>query len=73
MKAVTVIKFGGSLAKNEPARKKFLDELSKISKKENIVLVHGGGPEINAWLGKLGIVSKFVGGLRFTDRHERSK
>ena len=67
MKEVTVVKFGGSLAKNETARKKFLDELAKISKKENIVLIHGGGPEINAWLNKLGIESRFLKGLRFTD------
>ncbi|KAH6555313.1 hypothetical protein KP509_1Z265400 [Ceratopteris richardii] len=28
---------------------------------------HGGGPEINQWLGKLGILPKFEGGLRVTD------
>ena len=32
-----------------------------------VVLVHGGGPAINAMLGKLGIPSRFVGGLRYTD------
>ena len=32
-----------------------------------VVLVHGGGPAINAMLKKLGIESKFVGGLRYTD------
>jgi len=31
------------------------------------VLVHGGGPEINSWLGKLGIEAEFKGGLRVTD------
>ena len=67
MKKITVIKFGGSLAKNEPARKKFLDELSTLAKKEAIVLVHGGGPEINSWLDRLGLKSRFVNGLRFTD------
>jgi len=67
MKEITVIKFGGSLAKNESAKKKFLDELAVLSKKLSIVLVHGGGPEINSWLAKLGINSKFVNGLRYTD------
>ncbi|MDR1065562.1 MAG: acetylglutamate kinase [Oscillospiraceae bacterium] len=33
-----------------------------------VVLVHGGGPEIDAMLKKLGIESKFVNGLRYTDR-----
>lgn len=31
------------------------------------VLVHGGGPEINSWLGKLGIEAEFKNGLRVTD------
>ena len=33
-----------------------------------IVLVHGGGPEINAMLKKVGKESKFVNGLRYTDK-----
>ena len=32
-----------------------------------VVLVHGGGPAINSMLKKLGIESKFVNGLRYTD------
>lgn len=31
------------------------------------VLVHGGGPEINIWLAKLGIQPEFKNGLRVTD------
>jgi acetylglutamate kinase len=31
------------------------------------VLVHGGGPEINSWLGKIGIEPQFKDGLRVTD------
>ena len=67
MKDITVIKFGGSLSKNENARKEFLDEVSSLSKKLPLVLVHGGGPEINSWLKKLGIESRFINGLRYTD------
>ena len=33
----------------------------------HVVLVHGGGPEINAMLEKVGKKSKFVDGLRYTD------
>ena len=32
------------------------------------ILVHGGGPEINVWLDKLGIKAEFKNGLRVTDR-----
>ena len=67
MKALTVVKFGGSLTKNPKAQSKFLKELAGISKKQNIILVHGGGPEIAIRLEKFAIESKFVNGLRFTD------
>ena len=33
-----------------------------------VVLVHGGGPEINDMLKRVGIESKFIGGLRYTDK-----
>lgn len=32
-----------------------------------IVFVHGGGPEINQWLSRLGIQPNFLNGLRVTD------
>ena len=32
-----------------------------------VVLVHGGGPAINEMLQKVGVESRFVGGLRVTD------
>lgn len=67
MKKITVVKFGGSLTKNKEAQKKFIKDLAQLSKKENIILIHGGGPEINALLEKLNIESKFVNGLRYTD------
>lgn len=67
MKQITVIKFGGSLSKNKRAMKRFFGDMAKASKKGGVVLVHGGGPEINLWLERLGIKPKFVGGLRFTD------
>lgn len=67
MKNITVIKFGGSLTKNKEAQKNFIQELAQISQKQKIVLVHGGGPEINNLLNRLNIESKFVNGLRYTD------
>ena len=67
MKKITVVKFGGSLTKNKEAQKKFIKDLAQLSQKENIILIHGGGPEINTLLEKLNIESKFVNGLRYTD------
>lgn len=34
------------------------------------VFVHGGGPEINTWLNKLGIEAEFKNGLRVTDGNQ---
>ena len=67
MKKTVVVKFGGSLSKNERAKNAFLDSFAALSKKARVVLVHGGGPEINHWLNKLKIISRFVGGLRVTE------
>ncbi len=36
------------------------------------VLVHGGGPEINSWLAKVGIEAVFKNGLRVTDGERRA-
>ncbi|MCA6070906.1 MAG: acetylglutamate kinase [Endomicrobium sp.] len=67
MKSLTVVKFGGSLTKNPQAQNRFLKELAVISRRQQIILVHGGGPEINALLEKFSITGKFIDGLRFTD------
>jgi len=64
---ITVIKFGGSIAQDPATRRKFLKELVALSKKEPVILVHGGGPEINTWLAKVQVESRFINGLRYTD------
>jgi acetylglutamate kinase len=68
MMSLTVMKFGGSLFKNLLLQRKFLKELAVISQTQKIILVHGGGTEIDVFLEKFSISSKFVNGLRFTDR-----
>ncbi|KGQ22599.2 acetylglutamate kinase [Thermus filiformis] len=55
-----LVKVGGSLKEAGEV----LDELARFP--HPLVLVHGGGPEIGAWLGRLGYESRFVGGLRVT-------
>jgi acetylglutamate kinase len=67
MSNVTVIKFGGSLGQNIKALAAFCKDVAKLAKKEPVVLVHGGGPEINSWVERLGLKVKFVNGRRFTD------
>jgi len=67
MKSLSVIKFGGSLTKSPSAQNKFLKETASAFKKENIILIHGGGLEINFYLEKFAVKSKFIKGLRYTD------
>lgn len=64
---VWVVKFGGSLLSDQAARRSFLKDAARLAKKNPLVLVHGGGPEINAALDKMGIVSTWVNGRRVTD------
>ncbi len=65
---VVVIKYGGNAMTNEDLKTAVMSDivlLSTIGIK--IVLVHGGGPKINAMLKRVGKESKFVNGLRYTD------
>ena len=65
---IVVIKYGGNAMGNVDLKDSVMRDiilLSCIGVK--VVLVHGGGPEITEMLGKLGIESKFVDGLRVTD------
>jgi acetylglutamate kinase len=68
MKPLMVVKFGGSLIKDLKSQKKILKELAEISHRQKVILIHGGGREINFLLEKFSIKSKFINGLRFTDK-----
>ena len=67
MKKLNVIKLGGSILQNKAFRLGFLKEITKIFKSEDVLLVHGGGKDINQWLEAAGLKPKFVNGLRYTD------
>ncbi|HET9109232.1 MAG TPA: acetylglutamate kinase [Ktedonobacterales bacterium] len=60
-----VIKLGGSTLENQ--RDALEDIVWLRSLGAQPVLVHGGGPEINTWLNRLGIPHRFERGLRVTD------
>ena len=65
---VVVVKYGGNAMLNEGLKQAVMSDvvlLSLIGIK--VVLIHGGGPEINTMLDRVGIESKFIGGLRYTD------
>ena len=65
---VVVIKYGGNAMTNDELKEAVMRDIVLLSEVGiKVVLVHGGGPEINAMLKKVGIESKFIGGLRYTD------
>jgi len=63
-----VIKYGGAAMVNKTLQNAVLRDIALLSSVGvQIVVVHGGGPEINQWLDKLGIKSVFRDGLRITN------
>ncbi len=63
-----VVKYGGAAMKDGYLKDKVIRDIVFLaSVGVRPVVVHGGGPEINSWLGKLGIEAQFKNGLRVTD------
>jgi acetylglutamate kinase len=63
-----VVKYGGNAMVSENLRNAVMSDivlLSLIGVK--VVLVHGGGPDITDTLEKMGVQSRFINGLRYTD------
>ena len=66
---IVVVKYGGNAMVNEKLKNSVVRDivlLSLIGVK--VVLVHGGGPEISELLSKIGKETKFIDGLRVTDK-----
>jgi len=63
-----VVKYGGAAMKDSALKDQVIrDVVLMACVGLRPVLVHGGGPEINTWLDKLGIEPQFKNGLRVTD------
>jgi acetylglutamate kinase len=66
---IIVIKYGGNAMTNETLKQAVMSDIVLLSLVGiKVVLVHGGGPEINDMLKRLNIESKFINGLRYTDK-----
>ena len=64
-----VVKYGGHAMGDPEAARDFAEDVVLMKMVGiNVVVVHGGGPQIGAMLKKLGVESKFVNGLRVTDK-----
>jgi acetylglutamate kinase len=64
---IVVVKYGGAAMLDESLKQAVMSDIVLLSLcGVKIVLVHGGGPEINTYLNKIGIQPKFIDGLRYT-------
>lgn len=65
---IVVVKYGGAAMKDGSLKDKVIRDIVFLAcVGVRPVVVHGGGPEINSWLDKLGIEAQFKHGLRVTD------
>lgn len=63
-----VIKYGGNAMVSEELKSAVMEDIVLLTTVGiKVVLVHGGGPEINEMLAKIGKQPEFIGGLRYTD------
>ena len=66
--AVVVVKYGGHALGEEQMARDFARDIVLLEQTAiNPVVVHGGGPQIEAMLKKVGVQSQFAAGLRITD------
>jgi acetylglutamate kinase len=66
--AIVVVKYGGHAMGQEQLARDFARDIVLLEQTAiNPVVVHGGGPQIEAMLKKVGVQSQFAGGLRITD------
>jgi acetylglutamate kinase len=63
-----VVKYGGHAMGDPKAQQSFARDIALLKQsKVNPIVVHGGGPQIKTMLEKMGVESRFEGGLRVTD------
>lgn len=61
------IKYGGNAIADTAALTDFATAIAELAPNHHLIIIHGGGPQINHWLDKVGIESHFVNGQRYTD------
>ena len=66
---IVVIKYGGNAMTSEVLKQQVMEDIVLLRLVGvNVVLVHGGGPEINSLMDRLGKKPEFIDGLRVTDK-----
>jgi acetylglutamate kinase len=64
-----VVKYGGNAMTSQDLKEKFCQDVAVLQNLGiRVVVVHGGGPQINSMLEKVGVESRFEGGMRVSSR-----
>ncbi len=67
-----IVKFAGALLEDAQAMQSLARQVAELARDgHELLVVHGGGKTFTATLAKMGIQSRFVAGLRVTDRETR--
>jgi acetylglutamate kinase len=61
-----LIKLGGTLLDGAESRERLAQEITDVARREQVVVVHGGGKQMTRFLAERGVESRFVNGLRVT-------
>lgn len=65
-----IVKYGGSAMADHELKKNVIRDVALLKLVGfRPIIVHGGGKEITKWIGKVGLETEFVGGLRVTDKN----
>ncbi len=64
MSEIVVVKLGGTTIGEQS---QVLADVATVARRRPVIIVHGGGKRITEWLERLGVPSRFEGGLRVTD------
>ena len=64
MSEILVLKLGGTTLAEQ---RQVLAEVATVARRRPVVVVHGGGKRMTEWLDRLGVPTRFEGGLRVTD------
>ena len=66
---IVVVKYGGNAMINDDLKKAVMGDVALLSLiGVRVVLVHGGGPELTETMTRMNLPTRFVNGLRVTDR-----
>ena len=67
-----VIKIGGKVLEQDALRRRLARQMVRLERAGHaMVVVHGGGATLTATLARLGVETRFIAGLRYTDRETR--